>query len=160
MNHNKLTVEEARRTFHKSRQTIYNAINSGELSAHKERVSGRETTLIDYAELLRVYGEPLVQELHNTTSTQVQVADKIKLTELSAQLEKEQELRKVERQLREKAEESESRAIEQAEHWRRQAEQNSLLLTDERSQSKKVKAELETFKNQPKRKWWQFLNFN
>ena len=50
-----ISITEAARRWAVSRQTIYNRISEGKLSAEKDR-SGN--TLIDVAELLRVFGEP------------------------------------------------------------------------------------------------------
>lgn len=64
-----LTITEAARQWRLSRQTVYNKIQSGELSA-SEDVSGAK--VIDTSEMLRVFGEPKSAgtEAHTATPDQ------------------------------------------------------------------------------------------
>lgn len=57
-----ITISDASRRSRISRQTIYNRINEGKLSVEKDRAGG---TIIDVAELLRVFGEPAPVENHD-----------------------------------------------------------------------------------------------
>ena len=65
----KFSISEASRLTGKSRQTLYNMIDKGELSAGQDLTGARQ---LDKSELIRVFGELLSNDLSNGQSKVVQ----------------------------------------------------------------------------------------
>ena len=100
----KITIAEAAQKGFASRPTIYRAIKTGTLSAEKKDGN----SLIDVAELIRVFGEPSQKSESGETSAPVQTVNddvnremealREKVRELQAMLDRERDLATRERQ--------------------------------------------------------------
>lgn len=158
------TVAEAARLYGKDRSTVFKHTKADNaLSSRKEKRGERDSvTVIDLAELIRFYGEPPKQSAKGESvtpqasrqNTDVRLELALMQERLRAAHERHEQFeRERDRETAQLVAERD-RALEQSDHWRsqmdewrKQAEAQTLLLTDERQAREKAEAQ------NKKRRW-------
>ena len=158
------TIAEAARLYGKDRSTVFKHTKAdNSLSSRKEKRGERDSvTVIDLAELIRFYGEPPKPSVDGkdgaseggAQSMDVRLELALMQERLRAAQERHEQLEKErDREAAQLAAERD-RALEQSDHWRsqmdewrKQAEAQTLLLTDERQAREEAEAQ------NKKRRW-------